>query len=532
MQIIIPMSGIGKRFQKAGYTVPKPLIEVDGYPIIKYVIDLFPGETNVTFICNQEHLDHPEYHLEEILKKYCPTGKIIAIASCARGPVYAVSQAFATIDDNEPVIVNYCDFTCDWSYADFKKWLSTVNPAGAVVAYRGFHPHSLGSTYYGYLENDGIWARAIQEKKPFTDNPMEEYASSGTYFFASGALVKKYFPKAMREDLAINHEFYVSMAYKVMLEDQLPISIYEISHFMQWGIPSDLQEYEYWSDLFLQLLRRTRERATTYPGTLLLPMSGLGSRFTTEGYGQAKPLIPISGIPMVLQAILDLPSCASNIFILRKDMPDVLIIQNLLQETFPQAKIIFLDQVTEGQACSCLAAESVFDHNEPLVIGACDNGVLYNSAHYQALLNDPKIDVIVWTKRYYPYATQKPMMYGWVDCDEQNQITQVKVKQPLACHEAKNPFVIGTFTFKRAQDFIDASNAMIAQNQRINGEFYVDQCINNAIQLGKRCVAFEVDNYVGWGTPTELKIFEYWQKTFSGWHHHPYTFGKDSRWRK
>jgi len=56
IQLIIPMSGIGKRFIDAGYTDPKPLIEVDGYPIIKHVIDLFPGVTDVSFICNEKHL--------------------------------------------------------------------------------------------------------------------------------------------------------------------------------------------------------------------------------------------------------------------------------------------------------------------------------------------------------------------------------------------------------------------------------------------------------------------------------------------
>jgi NDP-sugar pyrophosphorylase family protein len=60
VQIIIPMSSFGERFRRAGYTVPKPLIEVDGKPIISHVIDLFPGETNFIFICNEDHLDNPD----------------------------------------------------------------------------------------------------------------------------------------------------------------------------------------------------------------------------------------------------------------------------------------------------------------------------------------------------------------------------------------------------------------------------------------------------------------------------------------
>ena len=49
MQIVIPMSGFGERFRKAGYSIPKPLIEVEGKPIIAHVIDTFKNENNFIF---------------------------------------------------------------------------------------------------------------------------------------------------------------------------------------------------------------------------------------------------------------------------------------------------------------------------------------------------------------------------------------------------------------------------------------------------------------------------------------------------
>src|ERR1700704_6380930 len=50
MQIVIPMSGFGERFRRAGYDIPKPLIEVEGKPIVAHVVDMFPGETDFIFI--------------------------------------------------------------------------------------------------------------------------------------------------------------------------------------------------------------------------------------------------------------------------------------------------------------------------------------------------------------------------------------------------------------------------------------------------------------------------------------------------
>jgi len=75
MQIIIPMTGIGKRFLDAGYTRPKPLIEVEGKPIIEYVVNMFPGETDFVFIVNEDHAR--ETDLLEVIKRIAPTAQIV-----------------------------------------------------------------------------------------------------------------------------------------------------------------------------------------------------------------------------------------------------------------------------------------------------------------------------------------------------------------------------------------------------------------------------------------------------------------------
>lgn len=176
-QIVIPMSGFGERFRRAGYTLPKPLIPVDGKPMIAHVLDLFPGAEDVIFICNEDHLATPEYKMAETLRRYCPTGRIVSTAPHKLGPSHAVLQAKDEIDPARPVIVNYCDFTCYWDYAEFKDFLEVTDCDGAIPAYCGFHPHSIGSTFYAYVKESGLWMEDIQEKQPWTDTPMDEYAS-------------------------------------------------------------------------------------------------------------------------------------------------------------------------------------------------------------------------------------------------------------------------------------------------------------------------------------------------------------------
>src|ERR1035437_5598650 len=150
-QIIIPMSGFGERFRRAGYAVPKPLIEIDGKPIVAHVIDMFPGERDFIFICNQDHLNNRDYSMESILRKYCPTsGHIIGIPAHKLGPIHAVRQVEHLIDPDRPVVVNYCDFTCYWDWRHFKNFVAATGCQGAIPAYKGFHPHTLGSTNYAY----------------------------------------------------------------------------------------------------------------------------------------------------------------------------------------------------------------------------------------------------------------------------------------------------------------------------------------------------------------------------------------------
>jgi hypothetical protein len=118
-------------------------------------------------------------------------------------------------------------------------------------------------------------------------------------------------------------------------------------------------------------------------------------------------------------------------------------------------------------------------------------------------------------------------MFGWIDVID-GQVRSVSVKTPLD-NPASDPIVLGTFTFRRSDDFRRALDRLITRDGRINGEFYIDSLINDAIALGLQCRLFEVDSYLCWGTPNDLRTFEYWQSCFHKWGSHPYRLDLDSR---
>jgi NDP-sugar pyrophosphorylase family protein len=525
VQIIIPMSGFGERFLQAGYTVPKPLIEIDGKPIIGHVIDMFPGEQNFIFICNEEHLANQDWHMESILRQYCPTGQIIGISSHKLGPIHAVQQVDYLIDAESPVVVNYCDFTCYWNWYHFKDFVHKTACIGAIPAYKGFHPHTLWSNYYAYVKEQDCRVNDIQEKQPFTDNPRQEFASSGTYYFKTGALMLEYFQRCIDEKLLVSNEYYVSMAFKPMIQDDLAIYTYELQHFMQWGTPSDLNEYKYWSNIFREIIK---EKDSPYhKGSLLLPMAGLGSRFQKEGYETPKPLILVSGLPMAVQAMNDMPNTDMQRCILRDDMNGLTELISELNQASNNASFETIDTVTDGQATTCVLGSNNLALDEPVTIAACDNGMLYDSDKFNDLMVDDNVDVIVWGARGYPGAIRSPEMYGWIDTDDNSsKVNCISVKEPLN-NPDNDPIVIGAFTFKKLSYFLDAVKRMKSRQAKVNGEYYVDMVINDSISMGKNNVMFEVDRYICWGTPNDLKTFEYWQSCFHKWNSHTYKLDLD-----
>ena len=525
MQVIIPMSGIGSRFLDDGYKQPKFMIELEGKPIIQHVVELFPNETDFLFICNNQHLNDVRFDIRSLLKKIAPQAQIVGIQPHKLGPVFAVLEAADYIKTEEPVIVNYCDFACYWDYQDFLKMLQETNCAGAIPAYKGFHPHSLGNTKYAYLTEKDLCLVDIREKEPFTENHMDEFASSGTYYFKTGALMQKAMRACIEENLSVDGEYYVSLCYKILLREQLIVRIYELEHFMQWGTPEDVKEYNQWSSIFKYFAHHEEETRIIYPHSVIVPSAGTGSRFADAGYKTPKPLIPVMHKPMLVAATNMLPKSSSYVFIMRKAMENISIIEQELSETFETPIISLLENVTNGQAITCrLGLEALKTvqkgKNDPITFSACDNGIIFNHDKFGNWLTNGSTDVLVWGTRSHFNAKRSPESYGWIS-EKNLMISEVSVKKPLN-NISNDPIITGTFTFRNADIFLESLKHLENRNGRVNDEFYLDSCINDAIELGYSCEYFEVDHYISWGTPVEFETFKYWENCFSKWFSHPF----------
>ena len=524
MHIVIPMSGMGNRFINAGYTVPKPLIMVDGKPIIEHVCNLFTGEEKFTFICNSKHLK--ETNMLEVLKRIKPNANIIEIPNHKKGPVYAVSSISDLLDDEEEIIVNYCDFSTYWDYKDFLLHTRNRGADGAIPAYKGFHPHMLGSTNYAFIRDDKQWMFEIKEKEPFTDNRMEEYASNGTYYFKKGLFVKKYFDKLMSRDINLKGEYYVSLVYNLLVEDGLKVSIYEIQHMLQWGTPEDVQEYNSWSKYFRNAINLQEKTKACKNSITIIPLAGRGSRFVKEGYITPKPLIEVSAKPMIIQAARSLPNTEKQIFVTLQEHLEAFPLEKILKSEFNNSQIVPINEVTEGQAITCSLGLKDADNEASLLIAATDNGMIYNPIAYQKLVEDMSVDAIIFTFRHHVSSKVNPQMYGWVKTDGDNAI-DVSVKVPISNDPYNDHAIVGTFYFRKVDFFKQALNSLLSKEVRVNGEYYVDSLMGELIELGLKVKVLEVEDYICWGTPSDYETFVYWQSFFHKCNWHPYDIERD-----
>lgn len=241
----------------------------------------------------------------------------------------------------------------------------------------------------------------------------------------------------------------------------------------------------------------------------IIPMAGEGRRFTNAGYKLPKPLIPISGVPMIIKAIRGMPKSDKWIFIVRQEHIDDYNIDRLIISETPSAIIIPVKDTTEGQACSCMLAEKYLEPDEPLFISACDNTYLYDKEKYQKLCEDESVDAIflTFTKKESMYTN--PAALGWCILEEDNlTIKDMSIKIPISKDPYNDHAIVASFFFKKAKYFIDAFNLMIKENYRINNEFYIDAVPIFLKKLEKRSVIFDVDLYIVWGIPEDLYSYQ------------------------
>ena len=233
------MAGEGSRFAKAGWTTPKPLIELRGVPLFQRAIGsvALPGvEMKYSFVVRQEHIDNQ--HIDRMIQDILPEARIFSVLKTTRGAVETCLVAEAAIDDDDAVVVMDCDL--EFRSVGYNQLVSKALslPAdeadgGALVSFESDNPR------YSYaLVDDGGRVLRTAEKEPISN-----HALCGAYFFGSGKDFKRIAHQLLDDGTHGKAEFYVSLLYNYLLAEGKIVRLATMEEYYSYGTPEELKNY-------------------------------------------------------------------------------------------------------------------------------------------------------------------------------------------------------------------------------------------------------------------------------------------------
>jgi len=228
LNVLIPMAGAGSRFEAAGYTFPKPLIEVRGKPMIQVVVDNLNVEANFIFIVQKSHFE--KYNLEYLLRLIAPDCKIVQIEGITEGAACTTLLASDLIDSSNPLLIANSDQFVEWNSSETIYSFESDGVSGGIVTFEATHP----KWSYVKLGEDGFVSEVAEKK------PISNMATVGIYYWRKGADYVKYARQMIDKDIRTNGEFYVCPVFNEAIQDGLKFRIRNASRMWGIGTPEDL----------------------------------------------------------------------------------------------------------------------------------------------------------------------------------------------------------------------------------------------------------------------------------------------------
>jgi HAD superfamily hydrolase (TIGR01509 family) len=238
---------------------------------------------------------------------------------------------------------------------------------------------------------------------------------------------------------------------------------------------------------------------------IVIPMAGNGSRFTSAGYKDPKPFIPVFGNPMISWVVKNMGVKAKYTFIIRKEFDEVYNASSYLKTIVENCNIVTVDKTTEGAACTVLLAKKYIDNSNPIII--------INSDQYIEFDDCPDATKFIFDFLYNPaeqvfdgkistFNGERHPKWSYARVGDDGVITEVREKDPFSEHATT-----GLYMWRRGSDFVKYAGQMIEKNIRVNNEFYVVPVFNEAINDGLKFEICGCKRMWGIGVPEDLNYF-------------------------
>ncbi|EAW0606713.1 glycosyl transferase family 2 [Campylobacter lari] len=488
MNIIIPATGIGKRFKEAGYKELKPFIKVmEDKVILDYVVECFDVQNDIFYFIAQEC---EKNKFEDFVLSRKINAKVIVYKGEKLGPagsLYGVVSQLQDILDAE-VIISYCDFGQEWNYKDFLQFAQENLEAQAIIpCYTGYHPHllPLENVYAACKVYDNTYKVYEVIEKYNSKNKFEEYYSSGIYYFRSLKLAMEAIKKQIEAQDMVFGEYYMSVTNNY-LENVLCYPF--IEKFYQFGTPKD---FEYAKEKLN--LQDVNNEKTKIQNTIILS-AGRGERFLNLNFNQPKPFLPLGKTSIIENIIDTLKNVGTNIICVGAQD------HKKYWESIKQ-EVRFVEPNKIGAAYSY--KESCKDLDGDVLILPCDLIAKHINEEFKKLQKE--YEVIIFVTQASKYNINNPHYFTWID-GKDNKIDNIFIKNRS---NGANLIMIGSFYFKENSLLLEYINKIFQEDIKTNGEFYIDNVFELLIKTHNIGYMI-VDNYFSFGTPEEYMENKYW----------------------
>jgi len=232
LNVLIPMAGKGSRFAAAGYSFPKPLIDVLGKPMIQWVVENVNLKSKYTFIAQKEHIE--KYSLPTLLNLIAPGCNVVPVDGVTEGAACTALLAKKHIDNNNPLLILNSDQYLEWDLIHSLYQLENNNADGAIFTFHSTHPK------WSYVKRAPGTTTIIEvaEKKPISTD-----ATCGVYWWRKGSDFVKYANKMIDANDRTLGEYYICPVYNYAIEDGKSIQAVSVRAMHGLGTPEDLQVF-------------------------------------------------------------------------------------------------------------------------------------------------------------------------------------------------------------------------------------------------------------------------------------------------
>jgi NDP-sugar pyrophosphorylase family protein len=237
LQIVVPMAGMGSRFAKAGYELPKPLIPVAGVPMIQLVVSNLRPQVPHRFIFITQQAHQEKYGVDKILRKVAPDCEVITVHGVTQGAACTVLLASGFINSDDPLMIANSD---QWVDVDINEYLAEFDRKpidGLIMTMTADHPK------WSYVKLDPTNRITEVVEKQVVSNE----ATVGIYNYRRGKDFVRAAESMIERDLRVNNEFYVAPAYNQLIEEGQELGYFNIGSegngMYGIGIPEDLESF-------------------------------------------------------------------------------------------------------------------------------------------------------------------------------------------------------------------------------------------------------------------------------------------------